>query len=69
MQASSLRAKRRYNLPANLEISPAAVIDPNSTTIISPAAALAARRITMLFDKLHPAARIRRAVVLVHIIR
>ena len=56
-------------LPADLKISSAAVIDPNSTTIKAPTAALLARRVAVLLYQLDPAARVSRAIVPVHVIR
>jgi hypothetical protein len=55
-------------LSPDLKISPAAVIDPDSTAIIAPAAALPAGRVTVLLYQLHSASRVGRAIVTVHIV-
>jgi hypothetical protein len=56
-------------LPANLKISAAAVIDPNSSTVKTPIAILPAGRVAMLLYQPHPTPRIRRAIVPVHVVR
>jgi len=57
------------DLSKDLEVSPATVIDPNAAAIIAPAAALAAGRFAALFEQLHSASRVSRAVVPVIVIR
>jgi hypothetical protein len=54
---------------ADLKISPATVIDPNSTTVKAPASTLPAGRIAMLLYQFHPAARVGRAIVPMHVVR
>jgi len=57
------------SLPADLKISAATLINPNSTSVETPTAALFARRVAVLLYQLDPAARVSRAVVPVHIVR
>ncbi len=51
------------NLSADLEVSPATVVHPNASVVITPTAAFSARRAAPLFQKLDSAARVGLAIM------
>ena len=58
-----------FRLADDLKIGAAAVIHPDSAAVVAPAIALAAGGVAALLEQPHPASRISRAVVTVHIVR
>ena len=56
------------DLPNDLEVSPAAVIHPNTAPIIAPAVTLTARGVATLFQELHTASDVHWTVMTAHVV-